>query len=105
MTRASTPEILIALSPIFWGVAFIGAVKLGHALYLGGASDPIVSAVMEISTLFIGLVLTIGQLGMLIRYALQRRWIMALLSATTPPIWFACVATGISMGAAIVYAT
>ncbi len=105
MKRASTPELLIAFSPIFWGLAFVVAVKLGQALFLGGVSDPIVAAIMEISTLSIGLLLAIGQIGMLIHYLFQRRWIMAVLSALTPLAWFTCVVSGISMGAAIVYAT
>ena len=105
MKRASPVELLIAVSPIIWGLAFIGAVKLGQAMFLGGVSDPIISAMMEIFTMFIGLLLSIGQFGMLIRYILKRRWVMALISVLTPPVWFACVEIGISMGAAIVYAT
>ncbi len=105
MTRATPIETLILVAPIIWGLAFVGAVKLGQALFLSGMTDPLVAALMEIFTFFGGLLLSLGQLGMLVRYLRKKRWVMAAASLATPPIWFVLMAWGVSMGAAIVYAT
>lgn len=105
MKQPTRLEVLILLSPIFWGLAFVGAVKLGQALFLSGNADPLVAALMEIFTFIVGLLLAVGQLGMAVRYVVKARWLMALGSLVTPPIWFALIAWGVSMGAAIVYAT
>ncbi|WP_298290887.1 hypothetical protein [uncultured Litoreibacter sp.] len=105
MTRPTPIETLILISPIVWGLAFVGAVKLGQELFLAGMADPLVAVLMEIFTFFVGMLLALGQFGMVVRYLVRKRWLIALASLAIPPAWFALMAWGISMGAAIVYST